>query len=109
MHLKIEGVFNKTKKELSGDEYDLLKMSYEQAKNFAMYKDVMGAVDGKLIPFWFGIHDEIRDILKKSNPNMPIKSVGQAGMFYYLVWYLPTDLKSIVMTPDFTDFSLENL
>lgn len=109
MHFKIEEIFNKAKKELSCDEYDLLKMSYEQAKNFAMYKDVMGAVDGKLIPFWFGIHDEIQDILKKSNPNMPIKSVGQAGMFYYLVWYLPKDLKSIVMTPDFTEFSLKNL
>ncbi len=84
-------------------------MSYEQAKNFAMYKDVMGAVDGKLIPFWFVIHDEIREMLRKSNQNMPIRSVGQAGMFYYLVWFLPTDLKAIVMTPDFTDFSLENL
>ena len=69
----------------------------------------MGAVDGKLLPFWFGIHDEIREILRQSNPNMSIRSVGQAGMFYYLVWYLPTDLKAIVMTPDFTDFSLEDL
>ena len=109
MHNKIDDILEKAKKELSADEYDLLIMSYEQAKNFAMYKDVMGAVDGKLIPFWFGIHDEIRDILKKSNPNMPIRSVGQAGMFYYLVWYLPTELKAIVMTPDFTDFSLETL
>lgn len=48
-------------------------------------------------------------MLRKSNQNMPIRSVGQAGMFYYLVWFLPTDLKAIVMTPDFTDFSLENL
>ena len=109
MHNKIDNILNQAKKELSADEYDLLKMSYEQAKNFAMYKDVMGAVDGKLIPFWFGIHDEIREILRKSNSSMPIRSVGQAGMFYYLVWYLPTDLKAIVMTPDFTDFSLEDL
>lgn len=109
MHSKIEEILKNAKKGLSSDEYDLLKMSYEQAKNFAMYKDVMGEVDGKLIPFWFGIHDEIRDILKKTNPNMPMKSVGQAGMFYYLVWYLPTDLKAVVMTPDVTDFSLENL
>lgn len=109
MHKKIDNILEQAKKELSADEYELLKMSYEQAKNFAMYKDVMGAVDGKLIPFWFGIHDEIREILRKTNPNMPIRSVGQAGMFYYLVWYLPTDLKAIVMTPDFTDFSLEDL
>ena len=109
MHKKIDNILGQAKKELSADEYELLKMSYEQAKNFAMYKDVMGAVDGKLIPFWFGIHDEIREILRKTNPNMPIRSVGQAGMFYYLVWYLPTDLKAIVMTPDFTDFSLEDL
>ena len=109
MNSKINDVLEEAKRELDKDEYDLLKMSYEQAKNFSMYKDVMGAVDGKLIPFWFGIHDDIREMIKKSNPNMPIKSVGQAGMFYYLVWYLPDDLKSIVMTPDFTDFSLETI
>ena len=109
MHKKIDNILEQAKKELSTDEYDLLKMSYEQAKNFAMYKDVMGAVDGKLLPFWFGIHDEIREMLRKANSNMPIRSVGQAGMFYYLVWYLPTDLKAIVMTPDFTDFSLDDL
>lgn len=109
MHKKIDDILEQAKKELSADEYVLLKMSYEQSKNFAMYKDVMGAVDGKLLPFWFGIHGEIREILRQSNPNMSIRSVGQAGMFYYLVWYLPTDLKAIVMTPDFTDFSLEDL
>ena len=66
MHKKIDDILEQAKKELSADEYELLKMSYEQAKNFAMYKDVMGAVDGKLLPFWFGIHDEIRDILRQS-------------------------------------------
>lgn len=109
MNLKINEILENAKKELDKDEYDLLEMSYEQAKNFAMYKDVMGAIDGKLLPFWFGIHDEIKEILRKTNKNMPIKSLGQAAMFYYLVWYLPEDLKAIVMTPDFTDFSLENI
>ena len=53
MNSKINDVLEEAKRELDKDEYDLLKMSYEQAKNFSMYKDVMGAVDGKLIPFWF--------------------------------------------------------
>lgn len=109
MKLKINDIFIDAKSQLDKDEFDLLKMSYEQARNFAMYKDVMGAIDGKLLPFWFGIHDEIKVILKQLDPNMPIRSGGQAAMFYYLVWYLPDDLKAIVMKPDFSDFSLDNI
>lgn len=109
VHKEIEEIFENSKNILSESEYELFRMSYEQAKNFAMYKDVMGSVDGKLLPFWFGIHDEIKELLKDVNPNLVNIGSGQAAMFYLLVWYLPTELKGIVMTPDFTDFSLDAL
>lgn len=109
VHKEIEEIFEQSKNILTEEEFELFRMSYEQAKNFAMYKDVMGSVDGKLLPFWFGIHDIIKEKLKDINPELVKIGIGQAGMFYLLVWYLPTELKGIVMTPDFTDFSLEDL
>lgn len=108
-HQEIEDIFEKSKKILNEDEYELFKMSYEQAKNFTMYKDVMGSVDGILLPFWFGIHDKIKILLKDTNENLVNIGTGQAAMFYLLVWYLPDNLKGIVMTPDFTDFSIDEL
>lgn len=109
IQMKINKIFEQAKKELNKDEYNLYKMSYEQAKNFAMYKDVMGSIDGKLLPFWYGIHDDIKNILTQINSKFKSRPTGQAAMYYFLVWYLPNQLKAIVMTPDFTDFSLERL
>lgn len=96
-------------KEKLQEEYELLETAYLQIKNFSMYKDVIGDIDGVILPFWFGIHDEIREILYKTNPSFVSSPSGQAGMFYLFVWYLPEHLKGVVMTPDFTDFSLEDL
>ena len=106
---EIEDIFKESKRILTDEEYELFRMSYEQSKNFAMYKDVMGSVDGSLLPFWFGIHTKIKEMLFDVNPNLVNIGTGQAAMFYLLVWYLPNDLKGIVMTPDFSDFSLEDL
>ncbi|MCI9063135.1 MAG: hypothetical protein HFJ17_00780 [Clostridia bacterium] len=108
-HTEIEEIFNQSKQFLTDNEYELFRMSYNQAKNFTMYKDVMGSVDGILLPFWFGIHTKIKEMLYDVNPNLINIGSGQASMFYLLVWYLPNELKGIVMTPDFTDFSLDTL
>lgn len=109
MQRRIDEIMNLAKNRLSTDDVKLFEMSYNQAKNFSMYKDVMGSVDGDLLPFWFGIHDQIREELLKTNPNMPKQSSGQAAVFNAFVWYLPDELKAVVMSPDPVDFSLELL
>lgn len=109
MQKRINEILDLAKTHLSHDDAELFEMSYLQAKNFSMYKDVMGSVDGDLLPFWFGIHEKVRDELLKTNPTMPKANSGQAAMFNNLVWYLPDDLKSMVMSPDPVDFSVDTL
>jgi len=106
MGSKIDDYKNQARQKLSPDEYELFVLSYEQARNFSMYKDIMGEIDGDLLPIWFGIHDKVRAIV---SPEVPLRRTGHASMFYQLVWYLPMELKDKVFTPDFTPFSLETL
>ena len=109
MQKRIDDILALAKKELSAEDAELFEMSYYQARNFSMYKDIMGSVDGDLLPFWFGIHDDVRKELQKTNPNANYEHTGQATMFNSLVWFLPEDLKAIVMTPDPIDFSIDTL
>ena len=109
MQKRIDEIMELAKTHLSPDDVELFEMSYKQAKNFSMYKDVMGSVDGDLLPFWFGLHDMVKEEIKKFNPNAVFSHAGQASMFNTLVWYLPNDLKAVVMSPDMVDFSVENL
>ena len=109
MQKRIDEIMRLAKKHLSPEDVELFEMSYKQAKNFSMYKDVMGSVDGDLLPFWFGLHDMVKQELKKINPNAQFSHSGQAAMFNSLVWYLPDDLKAVVMSPDMVDFSVETL
>lgn len=106
MKNKIDLIFAQAKEKLSSEEYDVFKLSYEMARNFSMYKDVIGNIDGELLPVWFGIHEKVQKILKKDNPYLMPRDSGHATMFYRLVWFLPPELKVRVMTPDFTPFDV---
>jgi len=108
MKQKIADLFTQAKNKLSAEEYELFDIAYQQARNFAMFKDVMGEIDSQLLPLWFGMLDKIQIILSKTEA-IPSKPMGHSGIFYHLVWYLPPNLKAKVITPDSTPFSLETL
>lgn len=108
MKFKIDQLFGRAKEMLSAEEYSLFEIAYRQSRNFTIYKDVMGGIDGPLLPLWFGIHDKMKEILKKTTKIVP-RPTGQAGVFYHLIWYMPDNLKAKVMTPDFTPFDLKTL
>lgn len=108
MKQKIADLFTQAKNKLSAEEYELFEIAYQQTRNFAMFKDVMGEIDPQLLPLWFGMLDKIQAMLSKTT-TVPPKPMGHSGMFYHLVWYLPPDLKAKVITPDLTHFSLETL
>lgn len=105
----IDGLKAQAKEKLTPEEYDLFIFSYEQARNFSMYKDVMGAIDPALLPVWFGLHTKIKEILIAQGSNIRLRPTGPTAVIHHLVWYLPSELKAKVMTPDFTPFSLETL
>jgi len=101
---RIENILDTAKQKLSGEEYALFALSYEQAKNFSMYKDVMGRLDHVLLPFWFDeINGNIYKILINHHPSLSsYPCIGQAALFIIFVWFLPPKLKNYVMTPDLT-------
>lgn len=108
MQEKIDDLMSQAKQGLTPEEFELFELSYQQSRNFSMYKDIMGEIDGPLLPLWFGIHDKIKVILSKDHDLKP-RPTGHSAVFYYLVWYLPMELQHKVMTPDPTPFSLESL
>lgn len=106
---RIDFLMDQAKEKLTPEDFGLFKLSYEQARNFSVYKDVMGEIDKPLLPLWFGLHDKVKKILSKSVNNIPFRPTGHSAMFYFFVWYLPPDLKARVMTPDLSPFSLETV
>ncbi|MBI3631961.1 MAG: hypothetical protein HY225_00740 [Candidatus Vogelbacteria bacterium] len=109
MKKRIDELKGLAKERLLPEEYDLFVLSYEQARNFTIYKDVMGEIDPEWLPLWFGLLDKVRDILLPNDPSAKERSMGHSGMFYFLVWYLPDHLKGKVMSVDNTPFSLDTL
>lgn len=95
------------REKLSVEDYEMFELSYEQAKNFGMYKDVMGAIDPEWLPMWFGLHKQVREIVKKP-ADSNIKNGGHSAIFYELVWFLSADLKNKVFSIDPTPFNLED-
>lgn len=108
MKARIKELFDDAKQKLDEEEYRLFDIAYQQSRNFIIYKDVMGDIDPVLLPLWFGIHDKMKEILKKTTKIVPIPT-GHSGVFYHIVWHLPDDLKAKVMTPDYEPFDLETL
>lgn len=108
MKARIEDILAQAKGILSPEEYALFVLSYQQARNFAMYKDIMGEMDGPLLPLWFGLHDKIRAWIFK-NHGIKYQGGGHASMYYQLVWYLPDHLKAKVYTVDNIPFSIKTL
>lgn len=101
---RIQELLKLAKQRLTAEEYQLFELSYFQAANFSKFKDVMGELDPFLLPVWFGIHGKVKKIL-----NTPPRPTGHAAMFYFLVWYLPTELKAKVFSVDTAPFNLETL
>ena len=108
METKIKNFFNIAKNKLTADEYELFEISYKQCRNFAMFKDIMGEIDTHILPLWFELLDKLELILSKT-VNVPKIALGPGRMFYKLIWFLPADLKAVVLTPDLTPFNLETL
>lgn len=111
MKERIKEIKEEAKTKLSEEEYSMFELSYEQIKNFAMYKDIMGEADPVLLPLWLGeIQVKIMNILIEKGIKIPPDAPhGHASMFYLFVWYLPDELKAKVMTPDFTPFDLKTI
>ena len=105
---KIDVIFSQAKSQLTAEEFKLFQVAYEQSRNFSMFKDVMGDIDGPLLPLWFDLHDKVRAILSKTQAVNPA-GTGPAGMFYRFAWYLPAHLKDEVMKPDLTPFDLKTI
>ncbi|OGG72608.1 hypothetical protein A3A38_02960 [Candidatus Kaiserbacteria bacterium RIFCSPLOWO2_01_FULL_53_17] len=108
MKEKIDELLARAKERLAKDEYDLFVLSYEQARNFGMFKDILGEIDATLLPLWMGLLKKVEKILSETAP-VPEEPMGPGGIFYHLVWYLPPDLKAKVMSPDTTLFDLKTL
>lgn len=109
MKQTIEDIFDEAKEILDEEDFTDFRLSYEMAKCFSMSKDIMGSVDPILIPVWEGdVHGKIYDILSKDQ-EVRYPAYNHASMFGSFVWYLPSDLKAKVMTPDNTSFNIEEL
>lgn len=106
MNARIAELKKLAKSKLSKKEFELFELCYEQIGNFTRYKDVMGEIDGYILPLWFGLHDKIRSLLNKKGVKIPDDPTGPASMFYFYVWYLPDDLKAKAMTVDRVPFDL---
>lgn len=105
----IEDIFSEARGKLSEEEYNDFRLSYEMSKCFSMSKDIMGNVDPILIPVWErDVHTKIYETLSKDQ-EVRYPSVNHASVFGSFVWYLPTDLKAKVMSPDTTPFNIEEL
>lgn len=117
MNTVIDDYRSQARNNLSKTDYELFDFCYEQAKNFSMYKDIMGRIDAKLLPFWFRLHDHLRAALQASGTNVQVSQTGPnavwkngpTAVIHHLVWYLPDNLKAKVMTPDTTPFDLKTL
>lgn len=105
----IDGYKAKAKEELTSEEYDFFIVCYEQARNFAMYKDVMGAIDEPLLPLWYGMHRQIKELLISMGIVIRSRPTGPTAVLAHYVWYLPDELKAKVMTPDLTPFNVETI
>ncbi|MFA6421834.1 MAG: hypothetical protein WCV92_00285 [Candidatus Buchananbacteria bacterium] len=105
---KLDVIFSQAKDRLDAEEFKLFQVAYEQSRNFAMFKDVMGEIDRPLLPLWFGLHDKVKAILTKDQ-KVDLSRTGHACMFYRFVWYLPAHLKDEVMKADMTPFDLKTI
>ncbi|RMF55990.1 hypothetical protein D6745_00720 [Candidatus Woesearchaeota archaeon] len=105
---KIKQIFNSASKRLTKSQLSDLKVCYQMSNLFKEAKDVYGAIDDQLLPFWF---DMLYLLAEKYNIKKPESGpfIGHSAMFYLLVWYLPPKLKAEVFTPDPTGFSLKTL
>lgn len=108
MNKKIEDIIGMAKSNLSEEEFEVFDISYKQARNFSMFKDVMGEIDTDLLPMWFGLHKQVRDLISKTK-KIPPRPTGPASMFYFYSWYLPLELKDFIYTIDEEPFNLEKL
>ncbi len=109
MKSTIEEIFDEAKDKLDTEEYNDFRLSYEMARSFSMSKDIMGNVDPILIPVWQGdVHKKIYEILSRDN-SVRYPTVNHASMFGSFVWYLPSDLKSQVMSVDNRTFNIEEI
>lgn len=105
---KIDGYFKLARAKMSLQEAKELEISYRMARELAKSKDVMGNVDGVILPFWLGMLDHIADLLRKMG--RPVRgTLGPGGMFYRLAWYLPDNLKIKVYTPDRVPFDINKV
>ena len=109
MKQTIDDIFVEAQETLDEQEYNDFRLSYEMAKCFSMSKDIMGSVDPILVPVWEkDVHTKVFDIISKDQ-TVRYTSVNHASMFSSFAWYLPTDLKDQVMSPDNTSFNAEEL
>ena len=111
---QIDELLKLSKRKFSKADAKELEISYKMARNFTIYKDVMGEIDNVLLPLWFDLLGKVVRILQKTNsvfaklnPGPP--SVGPGEMFYGLAWFLPDELKIKVYTTDLRPFSLKDL
>jgi hypothetical protein len=111
MKNRIEELKQLAKEKLFEEEYELFVLAVEQIRNFTEYKDVMGEIDTVLLPLWFGIHNQMKEILIKNGVGEADRkiSTGHSAVFYHYVWYLPDNLKAKIMTIDKTPFDLSSL
>lgn len=105
MKMRIKDLFEQAREKLPEEEFEMLRMCYNQSRNLSMFKDVMGDVDAFLLPFWFGVvHKKIKEILSKTTKCDPTYPTGHGAMFSYIAWFLPKDLKDKVISPDYEPY-----
>jgi hypothetical protein len=103
---KLVQIFDLAKKKLSKKEFSEFNDIYRMARNFIEAKDIFGAIDPILLPFWFNdIHKRMKELL----PNSQVSLGFHSAVFRDFVWYLPKELKEEVMTPEKGPFNLETL
>lgn len=99
------------KKKFKPAEAEEMRISYKMVFNFSKYKDIMGMIDGRLLPFWMlEVVRRAGDILIEMKTGIKlVESLGPAGFFYCLSWYLPSRLKERFLSADSTGFSVDKI
>ncbi len=107
---RINSYLSLAKNVFTKQEYEELEISYEMVKNFSVYKDVMGQIDPRMLPFWINsINLRAENIVKEMGKGYVVKEGGPGAFYYFLSWYLPAKLKVKIYTVDTTDFDINKI
>jgi hypothetical protein len=108
MKNRIDILLDLAKSSFSNKEFEELELCYKMARNLSKAKDVMGAIDDILLPFWIGdLNSRTIKALRAQGIKVPDRPLGPGAFTYFFVWYFPDEIKAKVFTIDPEPFDLK--